>query len=55
MFNADLEVSICKPTEARDGFYRNGEGDEVIYVHRGGGDAADGLRPRCRSASRTTS
>jgi len=37
MFNGDIEVSICKPTEALDGFYRNGEGDEVLYVHRGGG------------------
>ena len=35
MFNADLEVSVAKPTAARGGFYRNGEGDEVIYVHRG--------------------
>jgi homogentisate 1,2-dioxygenase len=37
MFNNDLEVSVCKPTEPLEGFYRNGEGDEVIYVHRGGG------------------
>jgi homogentisate 1,2-dioxygenase len=37
MFNNDIEASICKPTEAHEGFYRNGEGDEVIYVHRGGG------------------
>ena len=37
MWNADLEVSVCKPSEPLDGFYRNGEGDEVIYVHRGGG------------------
>jgi homogentisate 1,2-dioxygenase len=37
MFNGDLEVSLCKPTEPLDGFYRNGEGDEVIYVHRGSG------------------
>ena len=37
MFNGDIEVSVCKPVEALDGFYRNGEGDEVIYVHRGGG------------------
>ncbi len=37
MFNNEIEVSICKPTEALDGFYRNGEGDEVIYIHRGGG------------------
>jgi homogentisate 1,2-dioxygenase len=37
MFNGDLEVSVCKPVSSMDGFYRNGEGDEVIYVHRGGG------------------
>ncbi len=37
MFNDDIEVSICKPTEPLSGFYRNGEGDEVLYIHRGGG------------------
>lgn len=37
MFNGDLEVSVAKPTEALDGFYRNGEGDEVLYIHRGSG------------------
>ncbi len=37
MWNADLEVSVCKPTEPLLGFYRNGEGDEVLYIHRGGG------------------
>src|SRR3954451_22719775 len=37
MFNDDLEVSIAKPTEAMAGFHRNGEGDEVVYVHRGSG------------------
>ena len=37
MFNGDIEVSVCKPTEAMAGFYRNGEGDEVVYVHRGAG------------------
>jgi homogentisate 1,2-dioxygenase len=37
MFNGDIEVSICKPTEPLEGFYRNGEGDEVIYIHRGRG------------------
>ena len=35
MFNNDIEASICKPTEAHEGFYRNGEGDEVVYIHRG--------------------
>ena len=37
MFNADIEVSVCKPVEWMDGFYRNGEGDEVVYIHRGRG------------------
>jgi homogentisate 1,2-dioxygenase len=37
MFNGDLEVSVCKPTSPFGGFYRNGQGDEVIYVHRGAG------------------
>jgi homogentisate 1,2-dioxygenase len=37
MFNDDLEVSVCKPIDPLDGFYRNGQGDEVIYVHHGGG------------------
>jgi homogentisate 1,2-dioxygenase len=37
MFNNDIEVSVAKPVEALEGFYRNGEGDEVLYIHRGGG------------------
>jgi homogentisate 1,2-dioxygenase len=37
MWNADIEAWVCKPTEAMPGFYRNGEGDEVVYVHRGSG------------------
>jgi homogentisate 1,2-dioxygenase len=37
MFNDDLEVSICRPDEAAEAFYRNGEGDELIFVHEGSG------------------
>jgi len=37
MWNGDIEVSVCRPTEPLPGFYRNGEGDEVLYIHRGGG------------------
>jgi len=37
MFNADLEVWVAKPDAPMSAFYRNGEGDEVVYVHRGGG------------------
>jgi len=38
MFNADVEMGICKPTRDADCFYRNGEGDEVLFVHEGSGE-----------------
>jgi len=37
MWNTDIETWVCRPTEAMDGYYRNGEGDEVVYIHRGEG------------------
>lgn len=37
MHNGDLEVRVCKPTEPQAAFYRDGEGDELVYVHRGSG------------------
>ena len=37
MWNADVEISLCRPTEQMDYFFRNGEGDEVIFVHEGSG------------------
>src|SRR3954464_10483616 len=37
MWNNDIEVFIAKPDQAMDGWSRNGEGDEVVYVHRGAG------------------
>ena len=49
MCNDDVEISLCRPTERVDGFYRNGEGDEVIFVHEGSGDARDDLRRRRRT------
>ena len=38
MFNDDVEIGICRPTEEQDYFFRNGEGDEVIFVHEGAGE-----------------
>ncbi len=38
MYNDDVEIGVCRPTEAQHYFYRNGEGDEVIFVHRGSGE-----------------
>src|SRR5207245_10309462 len=37
MWNNDVEISLCRPTEPMDYFFRNGEGDEVIFVHEGSG------------------
>jgi homogentisate 1,2-dioxygenase len=37
MWNADLEVSLCAPETETERFYRNGEGDEVIFLHEGSG------------------
>ena len=38
MWNNDVELSIAKPVEELDAFFRNGEGDEVIFVHSGSGE-----------------
>ena len=37
MWNSDLEVSLCLPTEETEVFFRNGEGDEVFFVCEGSG------------------
>jgi homogentisate 1,2-dioxygenase len=37
MWNADVEISVCRPTEEQAYFFRNGEGDEVVFVHEGSG------------------
>ena len=37
MWNDDVEIELCRPTEPMDFFYRNGEGDEVVFVHEGSG------------------
>ena len=35
--NADVEMSICVPAEPMDYFYKNGSGDECLFVHFGSG------------------
>jgi homogentisate 1,2-dioxygenase len=37
MWNTDVEISLCRPAKQMDYFFRNGEGDEVIFVHEGTG------------------
>jgi homogentisate 1,2-dioxygenase len=36
-FNNDVEIGICLPEREADYFFRDGEGDEVIFVHEGEG------------------
>jgi homogentisate 1,2-dioxygenase len=37
LFNQDVSIGICKPTEPMHYWYRNGEQDEVLFVHEGDG------------------
>jgi homogentisate 1,2-dioxygenase len=37
MWNSDVEISLCRPESSMDYYFRNGEGDEVIFVHEGNG------------------
>jgi len=40
MWNDDVEVWLVKPASETSAFYRNGEGDEVVFVHEGSGTLA---------------
>jgi homogentisate 1,2-dioxygenase len=35
--NNDLALAICRPVEEQHYYYRNGQGDELIFVHEGEG------------------
>lgn len=37
LFNDDVSMAVCTPTESMNYFYRNGECDEVLFVHEGAG------------------
>lgn len=37
LFNADVVLSIGKPTEADPVYFSNGDGDDLVFVHRGAG------------------
>jgi homogentisate 1,2-dioxygenase len=37
LVNSDVRMGVVQPTEAQTYFYRNGEGDEVLFVHEGEG------------------
>jgi homogentisate 1,2-dioxygenase len=37
LYNADCTISVARPTESMDYFYRNAMGDEVLFIHEGSG------------------
>jgi homogentisate 1,2-dioxygenase len=37
MWNSDVEISLCRPASSMDYFFRNGERDELVFVHEGSG------------------
>lgn len=37
LFNDDVAVSLARPSGEDDFFYRNGQGDEIVFVTEGGG------------------
>jgi homogentisate 1,2-dioxygenase len=37
MFNDDVEIALCCPARETAAFYRDGEGDELVFVHEGSG------------------
>lgn len=38
LFNADLTVGVVRPDRADDDLFANGDGDELFYIHQGGGE-----------------
>ncbi len=37
LFNNDVQISLCRPSEPMTYFYRNGEHDEMLFIHEGEG------------------
>ena len=37
MWNDDVEISLCRPASSMEFFFRNGEHDEIVFVHEGAG------------------
>ena len=37
MFNNDVHIGVARPTDSMDYFYRNGENDELLFIHEGTG------------------
>jgi Homogentisate 1,2-dioxygenase len=55
MWNNDVEISLARPTEEMESFFRNGEGDEVIFIHGGEPGRSSRSSATCRTSRATTS
>jgi homogentisate 1,2-dioxygenase len=40
LFNDDVTISVAVPTRPRSGYYKNGDRDELVFVHEGRGELA---------------
>jgi homogentisate 1,2-dioxygenase len=37
MANADVSIGLCMPAESMDYFYKNADGDDLLFIHKGSG------------------
>ena len=37
MANSDVSIALCRPAEPMDYFYKNADGDDLLFIHRGSG------------------
>ncbi len=47
LFNEDVAISVCRPTVGMEYFYKNADGDDLLFVHTGTGylDTMFGVLP----------
>jgi homogentisate 1,2-dioxygenase len=51
--NSDCEMAVCNPSEQMKYHYKNGQGDECLFIHFGSG-VCHTMMGTLRSAPRTT-
>ena len=37
MANADVSIALCLPQAPMDYFYKNADGDDLLFIHQGSG------------------
>ena len=54
LFNADVAIGLVRGAADDEAFYRNAQGDEIVYVTEGAGVLESAARRRWPSARATT-